>query len=84
MLWCDNGAHFDSTLFRLYLAKYQENRKKTFSLNYHVAGEGKCDLDRYFGLMNARETRYVLSGKDIIGDFLHSSYTNFLQEYKYI
>lgn len=69
ILWCDGGAHFDSHLFALYLSAFQVSNGKFFLLNYHIAGEGKCDLDRYFGYMVCAEKRYYFTGKDLIGSY---------------
>jgi hypothetical protein len=35
--------------------------------NFHEKGEGKCDLDRYFGAMSARERTFLMNEKDIEG-----------------
>jgi hypothetical protein len=66
-LWADGGPHFDSNLFVLYLSSFQKTHGIFFLLNFHIAGEGKCDLDRFFGQLVCAEKRYVLHGKDIIG-----------------
>jgi hypothetical protein len=67
ILWCDGGAHFDSHLFLLYLAAFQQAQEIPFLLNYHIAGEGKCDLDRFFGCLVCFERKYVLRGLELIG-----------------
>jgi hypothetical protein len=69
IIWCDGGAHFDSHLFALYLASFQKNYRIRFFLNYHIAGEGKCDLDRFFGFLVCAEKLYIFHGMDIIGVF---------------
>jgi hypothetical protein len=49
------------------MANYQVTNKIKFFLNFHEAGEGRCNLDRYFGYMVALEKQYMLREADIVG-----------------
>ena len=68
MLWSDNGQHFKYKLF-LTLMEGFLNNNPCFKVcqNFHERGEGKCDLDRYFGALSARERTFLLNKKDIRG-----------------
>ena len=49
--------------------------------NFHKKGEGKCDLDCYFGAMSAVERTFLINKHDIKGNvldfnFVINSYRN--------
>lgn len=67
VIWADGGPHFDSHLFWIYLSIFQRQHNKKFLLNYHIAGEGKCDLDRFFGYLVALENRFVIKFGALFG-----------------
>jgi hypothetical protein len=60
------------------LSIFQIAQKILFLLNYHIAGEGKCDLDRFFGQLVCAEKVFVLKGNDIRGISFFSPKINFL------
>jgi hypothetical protein len=39
--------------------------KTTLVHNFHVAGEGKCTLDRFFGSLAKKEKTFLYSQRDI-------------------
>lgn len=41
---------------------------KEIVCNYHEAEEGRCDLDRFFGIMTGVERRSTIKGIDITGN----------------
>ena len=43
---------------------------KEIICNYHEAEEGRCDLDRFFGIMTGVERRSTIKGIDITGNTL--------------
>lgn len=44
--------------------------------NYHEPGEGRCELDRYFGNMAGHERRFKIQGLDILGNDMLISVPN--------
>lgn len=45
----------------------QRNPRFKLCQNFHEKGEGKCDLDRYFGAMSAVERTFLINQHDIKG-----------------
>ncbi len=75
ILFCDNGPHFHSHLFWLYLHAWcMIQNIKYFEINYHEPGEGRCFLDRFFGALTCLERTFLLKHADISGalDYLYA------------
>ena len=81
-IWSDNGQHFHSDLFFLYLEQcckslsmysivhFINNADKIIICNYHEPYEGRCDLDRFFRIMTGYERRATIQGIDIRGYYV--------------
>ena len=66
--WSDHGPHFHCDLFWSYTKTLMGKfNLKEFLINFHIAGEGRCALDKYFGYLAALEYKFVLRKEDIVG-----------------